>query len=67
MSADPSHAQYVNAWAKSHKAAVTDWIKQNPGTPQPQASDLAVAFFENFSKDNPGKFPSAGHDATAKR
>lgn len=58
VSADPSHAQYVNAWAKSHKAAVTDWIKQNPGTPQPQASDLAVVFFENFSKDNPGKFPS---------
>jgi K+-transporting ATPase ATPase C chain len=58
VSADPSHVQYVNAWAKSHKAAVTDWIKQNPGTPQPQASDLAVLFFENFSKDNPGKFPS---------
>ena len=58
VSADPSHAQYVNAWAKSHKAVVTDWIKQNPGTPQPQASDLAVVFFENFSKDNPGKFPS---------
>ena len=58
VSADPSHAQYVNDWAKRHKAAVADWIKQNPGTPQPQASDLAVFFFENFSKDNPGKFPS---------
>jgi potassium-transporting ATPase KdpC subunit len=58
VSADPSHAQYVSDWAKRHKAAVADWIKQNPGTPQPQASDLAVLFFENFSKDNPGKFPS---------
>ena len=58
VSADPSHARYVNDWAKRHKAAVADWIKQNPGTPQPQASDLAVLFFENFSKDNPGKFPS---------
>jgi len=58
VSADPSHAQYVNDWAKRHKAAVADWIKQNPGTPQPQASDLAVLFFENFSKSNPGKFPS---------
>jgi len=59
VTADPTHGQYVNDWAKSHKAAVTDWIKQNPATPKPQASDLAVPFFENFSKDNPGKFPSA--------
>lgn len=59
VSADPTHAQYVNDWAKSHKAAVADWIKQNPATPQPQASDLAVLFFETFSRDYPGKFPSA--------
>ncbi len=32
---------------------------QNPGTPTPQPSDLAILFFENFSKQNPGKFPSA--------
>src|SRR6202040_3597023 len=44
--------------AKSHKAEVADWVKQNPGTPKPQASDLAVMFFEKFSKENPGKFPS---------
>ncbi len=59
VSADPTHAQYVTDWAKDHDAVVKDWIKQNPGTPQPQASDLAVVFFENFSKDTPGKFPSA--------
>jgi len=34
-------------------------VKQNPATPSPQPSDLAVMFFENFSKENPGKFPSA--------
>ena len=59
VSADPSHAQYITDWTKAHKAAVGDWIKQNPGTPQPQPSDLAVMFFENFSKQYPGKFPSA--------
>ena len=59
VTADPTHAQYVNDWAKSHKAAVSDWIKQNPATPKPQASDLAVPFFESFSKDSPGRFPSA--------
>jgi potassium-transporting ATPase KdpC subunit len=58
VGADPSHAPYINDWAKNHKAAVTDWIKQNPGTAQPQAADLAVVFFENFSKENPGRFPS---------
>ena len=59
VSADPTHAQYVTDWSKSHKSAVDEWIKQNPGTPQPQPTDLAVLFFENFSKDNPGKFPSS--------
>jgi potassium-transporting ATPase KdpC subunit len=59
VAADPTHGQYVNDWAKNHKAAVADWVKQNPATPQPQASDLAVLFFENFSKDHPGKFPAA--------
>ena len=59
VSADPTHAQAVTDWSKSHKSVVDDWIKQNPGTPQPQPSDLAVLYFENFSKENPGKFPSS--------
>ena len=58
VSADPSHAQYISDWAKAHKREVVDWIKQNPGTPSPQPSDLAVMFFENFSKEHPGKFLS---------
>src|SRR5271156_173929 len=65
VSADPSHAPYITDWAKAHKAAVADWVKQNPGTPQPQPSDLAVLFFETFSKENPGKFPSAVTTQTA--
>jgi len=59
VSADPTHAQAVTDWSKSHKSVVDDWIKQNPGTPQTQPSDLAVLYFETFSKDNPGKFPSS--------
>ena len=59
VSADPTHAAYITDWAKDHKAEVADWIKQNPGTPTPQPSDLAMLFFENFSKQYPGKFPSA--------
>lgn len=59
VTADPTHAAYVNTWAKAHPDAVAAFVKSNPGTPQPQASDLAITFFEHFSKDNPGKFPSA--------
>jgi potassium-transporting ATPase KdpC subunit len=59
VNADPTHGQYVDDWAKKHVSAVQQWIKDNPGTPQPKASDLAVVFFETFSKQNPGRFPSA--------
>ncbi len=57
--ADPQNGVYVNNWAKAHPALVTKWIKDNPGTPQPKAEDLAVVFFEDFSSENPGKFPSS--------
>lgn len=59
VSADPTHAAYVDAWSKAHSAVVQQWIASNPATPHPAATDLAVVFFENFASDNPGKFPSA--------
>ena len=59
VKADPTHSAYVDNWAKTHPALVSTWIKENPGTPQPKADDLAVIFFETFSKENPGKFPFA--------
>ena len=59
VKADPKNGAYVDSWAKAHPAIVARWIKDNPGTPQPKADELAVVFFENFSKENPGKFPSA--------
>jgi potassium-transporting ATPase KdpC subunit len=59
VSADPSHAPYVSDWAKAHPAIVAQFIKDNPGTANPQPADLAVVFFKTFSKENPGKFPSA--------
>lgn len=59
VSADPTHAAYVKAWGTAHPDLVKQWIQQNPGTPQPQPTDIAVLFFENFSKDHPGQFPSA--------
>jgi len=59
VSADATHATYIDDWAKAHPDDVAAFVKSNPGTPEPKAADLAVVFFESFSKDNPGKFPSA--------
>ena len=59
VNADPTHAQYIDTWAKAHSGAVAQWVKNNPSTPQPKATDLAVVFFENFSQEHPGMFPSA--------
>ena len=65
VNADPKNGAYVDDWAKKHPAVVARWIKDNPGTPQPKAADLAVLFFETFSGDNPGRFPSAVTKAVA--
>jgi K+-transporting ATPase ATPase C chain len=59
VGADPTHGPYVDAWSKAHPEAVALFIKNNPATPSPQAADLAVVFFEAFSKDHPGMFPSS--------
>jgi len=59
VKADPKNGAYVDGWAKAHPAVVAPWIKDNPGAPQPKSDDLAIVFFENFSAENPGKFPSS--------
>ena len=59
VNADPTHGQYVDVWSKAHQDLVAKLIKDNPSTPEPKAADLAVLFFEHFSQDHPGMFPSA--------
>jgi len=59
VNADPTHGAYIDAWSKAHPDIVAKFIKDNPSIPQPKAPDLAVVFFETFSNENPGKFPSA--------
>lgn len=58
VTGDPTHGAFVDAWSKAHPDIVAAFIKANPATPKPQASDLAVTFFEHWSKDHPGAFPS---------
>lgn len=59
VAADPTHAAYVEAWAAKHPTVVADWIKANPATLYPEPADLAVVFFEDFSREHPGRFPSS--------
>jgi len=59
VSGDPLHGAYVDAWTKEHPQAVAKWIKDNPATPEPKNTDLAILFFEDFSTNNLGMFPSA--------
>lgn len=59
VAADPTHGPYIDAWSKSHPEVVAGFVRDNPKTPKPQAGDLAVVFFEHFSKDHPGMFPSS--------
>jgi K+-transporting ATPase ATPase C chain len=59
VKADPTRGAFVDEWAKAHQAEVAQWIKDNPETPKPAATDLAVIFFESFSKDHPSQFPAA--------
>ncbi|MGA7578452.1 MAG: potassium-transporting ATPase subunit C [Desulfobaccales bacterium] len=58
VKADPLNTSYVDNWAKTHPEVVAQFIKDNPDTPKPQAADLAMVFFKNFSETYPGKFPS---------
>jgi K+-transporting ATPase ATPase C chain len=62
VNTDSIHIQYVTDWSKTHHKVVETFIKDNPQTPQPQPNDLAIVFFENFSKENPGKFLSVVTD-----
>jgi K+-transporting ATPase ATPase C chain len=59
VKADPKNTAYVDAWAKAHPAQVAQFVKDNPSTPTPAAADLAVVFFDDFSRQYRGKFPSA--------
>jgi K+-transporting ATPase ATPase C chain len=59
VKADKLNADYVVAWQRQHPIEVGAWLKQNPATPEPKPEELAVPFFESFSKSFPGKVPSA--------
>lgn len=59
VKADKMNSEFVAAWQRQHPQEVAEWVKKNPDTPDPKPEDLAVPFFESFSKTFPGMFPSA--------
>jgi K+-transporting ATPase ATPase C chain len=65
VKADKLNADYVLEWQRSHPAEVAQWIKDNPDTPDPKPEDLAVLFFQSFSTQHPGTFPSTVERKTA--
>jgi K+-transporting ATPase ATPase C chain len=56
VNANPMHTAYVDHWIKTHPDRVVQFIKDHPTIQQPKAADFAHVFFQNFSKENPGKF-----------
>jgi potassium-transporting ATPase KdpC subunit len=59
VKADPGNHDFVAAWAKAHPDLVAQWVKNNPDTAEPAPEDLAVVFFEDWSKAHPGAWPGA--------
>ena len=58
VKADPLNAAFVTVWQEGHAEDVALWKKDNPSNPEPKPEDLAGIFFNSFSKEHPGKFPS---------
>ncbi len=59
VKADKLNADYVTRWRQEHAEEVEAWKKANPETSDPKPEDLAVPFFESYSKTFPGTFPVA--------
>lgn len=53
LDSDANHKAYFNEWLISHASIISSSNDSSLG----KASDPAVLFFENFSQENPSKFP----------
>ena len=45
--------QYILDWEKKHAAVIAQFKKDNPDNSDPSPSDLAMVFFETFSRETP--------------
>jgi potassium-transporting ATPase KdpC subunit len=51
-------ARWLDDWKTNAPGEYARWQKENPSTPQPKPEDVAVPFFEDFSRKHPGTFPA---------
>ena len=58
--------KYVLDWFTEHPADMQAWQKKNPGKDNPEPEDLAVAFFESFSRDRPATWLTVVESKTEK-
>lgn len=65
VKADPLNAAYVTGWQESHPQEMAQWKQANPDNAEPKPEDLAVTFFDSYSKENPGTFPLAVETTSA--
>jgi K+-transporting ATPase ATPase C chain len=66
VKSDDVTKQYVLDWFKAHPADRREWQRKNPGKNNPQAEDLAGAFFESFARDHPATWLTITESTTEK-
>jgi K+-transporting ATPase ATPase C chain len=59
VKADKLNTDYVAQWQDSHLIEIEKWIAKNREHQGPTAEDLAVPFFESYSRSFPGTWPVA--------
>lgn len=59
VDASAEHSAYVVKWAEQNPELVAQFTDANAKLLVPRVADLAVLFFQDFSRHNPGKFPLA--------
>jgi K+-transporting ATPase ATPase C chain len=64
VNADDKAKAAVAAWVEKHPEAVAAWQKDNPNEGDPKPADLAVPFFTDYARANPGQWPALIDDPT---
>ncbi len=67
VKADPLNGDYVRDWQTAHTEEVEMWREKNPEITDPKSDDLAVPFFDSFSRTFPGRWPGTVEDKAGRR
>ncbi len=56
---DSANSDAIVTWKAAHTAEVSQWIHENPDTPEPKPEDLAALYLVDFAQTHSGAFPVA--------